>query len=328
MRENAMMSPAKTNGSFGICNTIFEIAADNWLKVKQNEVKESTLAQYRRIIQVNLTPTFREMDWSAITPGELNALGERMLKRYQPKTARTIIVTANQILKYAYENGFISDLHRMNIKIKTCKVSRPQVFTTMEQKMLTEYLLAEFDLQRLGILICMYTGLRLGEICGLKWADIDLNRGVLNISRTAQRISNGQGGTYFSIGTPKSESSEREIPIPRFLNEILSKNISSSECYVITGTEDFLQPRTYQNVLKKYYSFCNMSGYHFHSLRHTFASRAIELGFDPKSLSEILGHSNVRITLDLYVHPSMEAKKREMERFSSFVEMRENDTFA
>lgn len=327
MRKTTTMSDAMSSKPIGVGNTTFEIAAENWLKVKQNEVKESTLAQYRRIIQVNLTPTFREMDWSAITPSELNEFGERMLKKYHPRTARTIIVTANKIIEYAYENGFISSPHRMDIKIKTCKVSRPQVFTTVEQKILTEYLLAELDFQRLGILVCMYTGLRLGEICGLKWSDIDLNRGVLKVSRTIQRISNGSGRTYFSIGKPKSESSEREIPLPHFLNDILSKQTGASECYLVTGTEDFLQPRTYQNILKKYYSFCNMSGYHFHSLRHTFASRAIELGFDPKSLSEILGHSNVRITLDLYVHPSMEAKKREMERFSSFVEIRKNDTF-
>lgn len=320
MREEAMTISRITDKPLGVSNTLLEMAAADWLKVKQNEVKESTLAQYRRIIRVNLMPAFNGIDWSTITQNELNIFGEKMLKKYQPRTARTIIVTANQILEYAYGNGFISNPHRMDIKIKTCKASRPQVFTTIEQKILTEYLFSEFDLQRLGILVCMYTGLRLGEICGLKWADIDLNRGVLKVSRTIQRISNGSGGSYFSIGNPKSESSEREIPIPHFLNEILSKQISAAECYVITGTEQFMQPRTYQNILKRYFSDCDMPGYHFHTLRHTFASRAIEIGFDPKSLSEILGHSNVRITLDLYVHPSMEAKKREMERFSSFVE--------
>ena len=165
----------------------------------------------------------------------------------------------------------------------------------------------------------LYSGLRLGEICGLKWGDIDFQKQVIRVSRTVQRVSNGNGSTYMLTGTPKSESSDREVPIPSFLYSILEKKRADDCLYITTGSTTFTQPRTYQNIVKRYYRDCSISQHHFHTLRHTFASRAIELGFDPKSLSEILGHSSVRVTLDLYVHPSMEAKLQEMERFTSFV---------
>lgn len=322
MREEATVMKshlyALEQGEF--CNMTFSTAADIWLESKRNEVKESSFAQYRRNVEQTLKPMLGNTMLACISEKDLNSLGEQLLDKYADKTARSVIVTVNQILAHAYVCGFTPNLYKGSIKIKTGKVSRPQVFSVMEQKALTNCLINNIDLKKLGVLICMYTGLRLGEICGLKWSDIDLKRGIIKIARTIQRISDGEGSTRFLIGTPKSEASEREIPIPEFLQELLISNVSSLECYVITGTEQFMQPRTYQNILKRYFSDCDMPGYHFHTLRHTFASRAIEIGFDPKSLSEILGHSNVRITLDLYVHPSMEAKKREMERFSSFVE--------
>ena len=322
MREEATVSQNHWNTyeQEKLENMTFSTAADDWLASKRNEVKESSFAQYRRTVELTLKPMIGSTMMSRISEKDLNAFGDQIHDKYADKTLRSIVVTANQILAHAYARGYTPNLRKVSIKLKASKVSRPQVFSAMEQKTLTNYLLNNSDLKKLGILICMYTGLRLGEICGLKWSDIDLKRGVLKVVRTIQRISDVEGSTRFLIGTPKSEASEREIPVPKFLQELLTANISHWDCYVLTGTEKFMQPRTYQNILKRYFSDCDMPGYHFHSLRHTFASRAIEIGFDAKSLSEILGHSNVRVTLDLYVHPSMEAKKREMERFSSFVE--------
>ena len=318
--EKASQNFDNTRCQDALEDVTFGMAANNWLASKRNEVKESSFAQYRRTVEQTLKPLLGNVALASISEKDLNVFGEQLQAKYADKTARSIIVVVNQILAYAYTHGYTSHLHKVSIKIKTGKISRPQVFSVMEQKTLTNYLLNNIDLKKLGILISMYTGLRLGEVCSLKWSDIDLKRGVLNVSRTIQRIDDGNGCTYFLIGTPKSDASEREIPLPGFLKELLTTHISFPDCYILTGTEDFLQPRTYQNILKRYFADCDMPGYHFHTLRHTFASRAIEIGFDPKSLSEILGHSNVRITLDLYVHPSMEAKKREMERFASFVE--------
>lgn len=300
----------------------FEEVAELWLKVKSSETKESTAAQYRSIVQ-NITKngTWTDAPLFSVTEEQLSEVGEGILQKYELRTAKLHILTINQVLKYAHNCGYIPKLLKMSPKTKTCKVTRPQVFSVSEQKMLTDYLLSDLDLNKLGVLICLYSGLRLGEICGLKWGDVDLKKQTIKISRTIQRVSNGDGSTYMLTGTPKSECSDREVPIPSFLGDILQQFAAPPECYVTTGKPEFTQPRTYQNIVKRYYKECEISQYHFHTLRHTFASRAIELGFDPKSLSEILGHSSVRITLDLYVHPSMEAKKKEMERFSDFVNL-------
>ena len=169
-------------------------------------------------------------------------------------------------------------------------------------------------------MLSLYTGLRLGELCGLQWQDVNLSKNTISVNKTIQRIENENGGTSMLIDSPKTVSSERVIPIPDFLIPIL-RNIKTETAtdYVTTGKNTFTQPRTYQARLKTYFKDCGLENYHFHTLRHTFASRAIELGFDPKSLSEILGHSNVKITLDLYVHPSMESKQEQMNRFTNFI---------
>ena len=173
---------------------------------------------------------------------------------------------------------------------------------------------------KIGILLSLYTGLRLGELCGLQWKDINLSKGTIYVNKTIQRIEKEDGSTFMLIDSPKTISSERMIPIPSFLIPILNNiKTENSLDYVSTGNGSFTQPRTYQARLKSYLKDCDLPNYHFHTLRHTFASRAIELGFDPKSLSEILGHSNVKITLDLYVHPSMESKQAQMNRFTDLI---------
>ena len=158
--------------------------------------------------------------------------------------------------------------------------------------------------------------MRIGELCALQWGDIDLENDCIYIRRTVQRISDGSGKTYFHTGSPKTLHSERDIPLPACLKPLfLSFHNENPEIYVTNGNPSFTQPRTYQCRFKKYLKSCGLPSYKFHSLRHSFASRAIELGVDPKTLSTLLGHSNVRMTLDLYVHPSFEQKKREINRF-------------
>ena len=189
------------------------------------------------------------------------------------------------------------------------------VFSLTEQKRLTDFLLDDIDLSKIGILLSLYSGIRLGELCGLQWNDIDMAEKTIYIKRTIQRIEGG-----FCIDTPKTVYSERIVPIPCFVFEILQKHENKNKmCYVVSGNENFVKPRTYQSRFKRYLKQCNLPDYHFHTLRHTFATRAIELGFDPKSLSEILGHANTKITLDLYVHPSIEAKQEQMNRFACII---------
>lgn len=193
-----------------------------------------------------------------------------------------------------------------------------QIFTKAEQLKLEEVLLDDLTLEKFGIFFCLYTGLRIGEICALRWENIDIETKRIFIRKTITRIKNpdddANGKTMIVIDDPKSISSIREIPIPEFLLPMLKQFEQSVQpnYYFITGTDQFLETRTYFNHYKKILKTVGLEHYNFHALRHTFATRCVENGSDAKTLSEILGHANVKITLDRYVHPNYENKVRLM----------------
>lgn len=309
--QNSVSQPEKIK----LKSLTMENIIDLWLDSKQNQVKTSTHAYYKRTCNKLLKPL-----WSAYSPRNLPGdilikLADALREKYSSKYAKDVDVIAKQILSFAVEQGYAKPFAMKNAKIPV-KRARPAVMSVLEQRKLTAFLLNKTDLSKTGILLSLYAGVRLGELCGLKWSDVDLMNGNISIKRTIQRLDDD-----FLIDSPKTFCSERTIPLPSFITELL-RNIEpeNKEYYVTTGSNAFTQPRTYQNRFKSYLKKCELPKYRFHTLRHTFASRAIELGIDPKSLSEILGHANVKITLDLYVHPSMEAKKEQMEKFSSFLE--------
>ena len=152
-----------------------------------------------------------------------------------------------------------------------------------------------------------YTGLRIGEVCGLKWCDIDLNKGIFKVRQTVQRIY-VNSSTKLTIDTPKSKSSVREIPLPKFLTEILRNFKSDDSAFILSGKENPTDPRTLQYRFKSLLKKADLPSINYHSLRHMFATNCIALGFDVKTLSEILGHATVETTLNRYVHSSMERK--------------------
>ena len=289
-----------------------------WLSEKKPYVKESTLAQYRRTLRKVLIKECHLFDCEDFNEASCNKIINYITKQYTPKSLRNAIIILNQFFNFAFNQNIISVPIHLDVKILGAKSQKIQIMKASEQREFTRFLADNTDSSKLGILICLYTGLRLGEICSLQWKDIDFKNQSIRISKTVQRISDGSGSTYFLVSHPKTECSEREIPIPSFLFKFIKEmNKHSDEtCYIATGTNNFLQPRTYQNRLKSYLKRCGLPCYHFHTLRHTFASRAIELGVDIKALSEILGHSSTKITLDLYVHPSMEHKKKELQKLS------------
>lgn len=196
---------------------------------------------------------------------------------------------------------------------------------TTDQQKLTEYLLTELDIYKLGILLCLFMGLRLGEICALKWEDIDMISRTLHVNRTVQRLpvdtvhtsGSSQNNhtatrkTSLYIDSPKTSNSLREIPIPDFIYDKLSDYYNTSiksDSYFLKKNQP-MDPRTYQNRFHIYIKEAGIGNTHFHALRHTFATNCISSGADAKSVSEILGHSNVNITLNRYVHPNLETKR-------------------
>lgn len=184
---------------------------------------------------------------------------------------------------------------------------------TFERKRLESYLLHNQNNTNISVLLCLFTGLRVGELCGLKWSDIDFQNGTVSVCRTVQRI-NKHGKSEVAIGSPKSKSSVRIVPIPDFLLAILKAKRKGDDFYIITGTSKPTEPRTMQNRFKSILKTCGIRNVNFHLLRHTYATICIENGFDPKTLSELLGHADASITLNRYVHLSMQMKKNYVSR--------------
>lgn len=193
-----------------------------------------------------------------------------------------------------------------------------------EQKRLTSVLMNDVNRIKFGILLSLYTGIRVGEICALKWDCLDISLGVLSIKKTMQRIRDpsiqSDKKTKIIITSPKSDCSIRKIPLPSFIVSIAKDLQAPETSYVLTGSsEKIMEPRTMQNHFKVLLQKSDVRDANYHALRHTFATRCIESGFDVKTLSEILGHSNVAITLNKYVHSSFELKIENMKKLSCLI---------
>ena len=224
----------------------------------------------------------------------------------------TIYKTAlREIMKGDSECDVIFNAIQMPRKVTT----EVQVFSVKEQKMIEKDIIQSPDKRCMGILLCFYTGIRLGEVCGIKWEDIDFEAGTMVIKRTVSRIKNfdeTKKKTMLFIGKPKSNNSVRKIPLPDFLlkmaHEFKMEN-SVEDHFILTNTELPMDPRKYQKMFQKLLIHARVKKRKFHAIRHTFATRALELGVDIKTLSEILGHANVSVTLNIYAHSLYEQKK-------------------
>ena len=197
-----------------------------------------------------------------------------------------------------------------------------RVLSVSEQSVLTEYLLDDMDFIKLGIYLSLFTGIRIGELCALKWENINLYEKMLYVKKTMQRIQTYDmlQKTKVIISSPKSACSLREIPLPDFLCNMLKKYKRADDYFLLSGSvQEYVEPRALQYKFKKIIKDCGLTDVNFHALRHTFATRCVEAGFEIKTLSEILGHSSVKITLDRYVHSSMELKRKNMEKLVSII---------
>ena len=200
-----------------------------------------------------------------------------------------------------------------------CQELRPKVLEPSQQHRLVEAVLADGRPASLGILVALFTGLRIGEICALRWGDINLRLSLLQVRQTVQRVYlKGGGHSQVIIGPPKSSASMRVVPISSYLKEALGRLPSASpEDYLLTGKPQCLEVRSYREFFTRFLRRHGLPTIHFHALRHTFATRCIESGADPKTVSELLGHSTVAITLNLYVHPNLAQKRSCVEHMAT-----------
>lgn len=297
--------------------TTLDVIANKWLNDVKMYRKHSTYVKYANIYNNHIKKYFVNKTSDSITLNDCVALiKSEYLNTQNINLSKSTIYSIQNVLNQICKSGKISIqvTNKDILALEQAELSsQPSaVFTMDEQNKIMSYLLKDIDNYKLGIFICMLTGLRLGEICALKTSDIDLQKRTLSVNSTVQRISveNQVHKTELMISEPKTKSSKRVIPICDLLYKVLCEHMSSGT-FVISGN-NVMEPRTYQYYFKRMQLSLAIQPTNFHTLRHTFATNCIENGMDAKCLSEILGHSDVKITLNKYVHPSYEQKLKQI----------------
>lgn len=318
-----MVSTAATD-----LNTFSSIASD-WFESVKSQSKESTQNKYLNLLANYILPSYGERTLDKITydfiESHCNLLlvsGGKEGQGLSAKTVTDVLSVVRNILKFSLKKGLYVPCDGSAVQIKHTP-NPMRVLSKTEQELLCRYLLAEPEPCNIGILVCLFTGLRVGEICALRWEDISFSDQTIFVHHTLQRIQDKSGNklkTKIVVTTPKSACSIRTIPMPDELSTILSAYQRASRGYLLTNDDRrFIEPRTMQNRFKKALKASGVESANFHAIRHTFATRCVELGFDVKSLSEILGHATVNITMNRYVHPTLELKKENMKKLSSLL---------
>lgn len=304
----------------------FEEISSEWLASVEPQIKESTYIKYTNSLNSYLCPAFSSKTIESISRSDVSALcvelsehGGLDSKGLSPKTITDSLSILRSIFNYATDEKGISVANITGISVKASHETM-RVLSISEQEKLEGVLREDLSPCNLGILLCLYTGIRIGEVCALTWKDIIVEEQLLSVNKTMQRLQQLNGSerkTKVVISSPKSECSIRRIPLPDSIYQLLQSNRCSDDSYVLTGRiNKFVEPRTMENRFKKVLRLAGVEDTNFHTLRHTFATRCVEIGFDIKSLSEILGHASVNITLNRYVHPSMKLKQKNMNMLS------------
>lgn len=301
---------------------------DEWLLKKQEVVKESTYIRYSNMIENHIRPALgkypinkistelvEQFITSASKNGRLDNSGG-----LSPKSINDMLAVIREVFKYTYNAGVNNTCNLSQITIRKNQ-SEMRVLSLSEEKKLIAVLMSETDRYKIGVYICLFTGIRIGELCALRWEHISFEEKTLTVKQTMQRLQIGDGTstakTTVVITEPKSFAAVRTIPLPDFLVEVLRPFAGTKNAYILSGrSEKYVEPRTMQYRFKTYLDEGQIADANFHSLRHTFATRCIENGFEIKSLSEVLGHTNVKITMDRYVHSSIDLKRTNMEKLN------------
>ena len=302
-------------------NLKYEEWLDIWMEKERFFIKESTYATYTNIIENHLKPVLGKKKINNITNEDLqnfiilklSTSKKNLEKGLALKTVKDMTVLIKNTLKTATQNKLISFQNYQCKFPSSFSKSHLKTFSVEEQKILFKYLINNQNSKNLGILLCLQTGLRLGEICGLQWQDINLEKSTLTICRTLQKIYIKEKNKSYSktiISTPKTKTSNRIIPLNIDFINLIKPFQQNKNNYFITNSTNYLKPHCYRYYYQKLLHFLNLPKLRFHSLRHTFATQAVELGIDCKIISEILGHANMNTTLNLYVHPKTEYKRK------------------
>lgn len=296
-----------------------------WYDYKSAFVKESSMSSYWQLSQNHLMPFFGEMDAESI---DYDVIQDYILKKHNAGSSNKFIndqlVVLKMILKYAEKKKYIdkfSDWENLEFPREN-KDKCLAVYDNNDSKKIIEYITANFSFRNIGVLIAVNTGMRIGEVCGLKWSDIDIDSGVVKVSRTVQRIYVGdEKKTKIIIDSAKTSSSNREIPLTPALLKMIKPlmKVVNNDHYILTSNNKPLEPRVLREHYRGLMEEIGMSHIKFHGLRHSFATRCINAGIDIKTISVMLGHSNTSTTLNAYCHPNIEQKKSAINKMAKLL---------
>ena len=284
-------------------------------------MKKSSYAIYVNLLNLYILPAFR----GSTRPGQedVQAFADRMLADgHALKTVKDTLLVLRMILRLGTKLGAWPAVDSgVHFPTQAQREKAPAVLSVDQQKRLLGYLRQNPSAKNIGILICLYAGLRIGEICALQWRDLDLRSGVLHVRKTVQRISFADDGVrenYLLLGPPKTSSSLRDIPLPGALTRMLRPlgRQASPDFFVVSGSSTPYEPRYYRAYFRRLLARLGIPPVRFHALRHSFATRCIQSRCDYKTVSAILGHASISTTLDLYVHPGLEDKKKAIEKMA------------
>lgn len=292
-----------------------------WMQKKKDYIKESTYSNYSNIISNHIIPELGNIKLSNLNN---KLIQEYLINKYKTgrldgngglsyKTIRDIIAVVKSSLKYAIKEEMINNINLDFTYPKIGNKDKIYIMPKKDQERLITYIKQNKDTRSLGILLALYSGIRIGELCSLQWKDIDFKNNIMHINKTLQRIyikDNKEAVSKIIITSPKTHNADRDIPLNKEFADMLKKYKTESDNYILSNCDKWIEPRTYRRYFKKCLNKAKVNEINFHGLRHTFATNCIKLGVDYKTVSELLGHANVNITLNLYVHPQMSQKKK------------------
>lgn len=286
-----------------------------WLRCAAHSVKKSTYQKYESIVRNHIESTsISKIKIKYITTKIINDFSDAMINKgkLSAKSINDILIVIGLALSYAEDAYNIPKIKIHHVKEANKEM---RVLSVSEQTILEKYLRQNMNLYKFGVILALYTGMRVGELCALQWEDIK-DRTIV-IDKTLHRIRDGNK-TVLEITEPKTKTSYRVIPIPIVIAPLIEE-FRAEGSVIKNRNGKAVEPRLMQMTFEKFIDECGLPKTNFHALRHTFATRCVEAGFDIKSLSEILGHTDVRTTLNKYVHSSLEQKQKNMDLLKTAV---------